>query len=169
MTQTEFLNVVMPFKDKLYRLAKRLLVSSEEAEDATQEILLKLWSKSSKISGYKNVEAFAMTMTKNFCLDRLKSKQSSNLKLVHSNYTDESASLQKAVEVRDSLSQVEKIMQELPEQQKMVLQLRDVEQYDYDEIAALLEMKPTAIRVTLSRARKTVREKLLQRHSYGIG
>ena len=121
MTQTEFLDVVMPFKDKLYRLAKRLLVSSEEAEDATQEILLKLWSKSSKISGYNNVEAFAMTMTKNFCLDRLKSKQSSNLKLVHSNYTDEGASLQKAVEVRDSLSQVEKIMEELPEQQKMVL------------------------------------------------
>ena len=41
MNQADFLNVVMPFKDKLYRLAKRLLVSTEEAEDATQEILLK--------------------------------------------------------------------------------------------------------------------------------
>ena len=169
MTQSEFLNVVMPFKDKLYRLAKRLLVSSEEAEDATQEILMKLWAKNNKISSYKNVEAFAMTMTKNFCLDRLKSKQSSNLKLVHSNYTDEGTSLQKEVEVKDSLSWVEKIMEELPEQQKMVLQLRDVEQYEFEEIAELLDMKPTAIRVTLSRARKAVREKLLQRHSYGIG
>ncbi|MGI9546676.1 MAG: RNA polymerase sigma factor [Flavobacteriaceae bacterium] len=169
MTQSEFLNVVMPFKDKLYRLAKRLLVSAEEAEDATQEILMKLWSKNNKIAGYKNVEAFAMTMTKNFCLDRLKSKQSGNLKLVHSNFTDESESLQRSVEVKDSLNWVEKIMQELPEQQKMVLQLRDVEQYEFEEIAELLEMKPTAIRVALSRARKTVREKLLQRHSYGIG
>ena len=169
MTQSEFLNVVMPFKDKLYRLAKRLLVSSEEAEDATQEILMKLWAKNNKIGSYNNVEAFAMTMTKNFCLDRLKSKQATNLKLVHSNYTDENTSLQKEVEVKDSLSWVEKIMEELPEQQKMVLQLRDVEQYEYEEIAELLEMKPTAIRVTLSRARKAVREKLLQRHSYGIG
>lgn len=169
MTQSEFLNVVMPFKDKLYRLAKRLLVSSEEAEDATQEILMKLWAKNNKIAGYKNVEAFAMTMTKNFCLDRLKSKQSGNLKLVHSNYTDESASLQKAVEVQDSLSWVERIMEDLPQQQKMVLQLRDVEQYEFEEIAELLDMKPTAIRVALSRARKTVREKLLERHSYGIG
>ncbi len=169
MTQSEFLKVVMPFKDKLYRLAKRLLVSSEEAEDATQEVLMKLWAKNDKIGAYRNVEAFAMTMTKNFCLDRLKSKQSTNLKLVHSNYTDESASLQRSVEVRDSLSWVERIMQELPEQQKMVLQLRDVEQYEFEEIAELLDMKPTAIRVTLSRARKTVREKLLQRHSYGIG
>ena len=169
MTQSEFLNVVMPFKDKLYRLSKRLLISSEEAEDATQEVLMKLWSKNSNIANYKNVEAFAMTMTKNFCLDRLKSKQSSNLKLVHSNYEDGSTSLQKQLEARDSISWVEKIMEELPEQQKLVLQLRDVEEYDYKEIGDLLEMQPTAVRVALSRARKTVREKLMQKHSYGIG
>jgi len=169
MKQSEFLNVVMPFKDKLFRLAKRLLVSREEAEDATQEILMKLWLKNESIGKYNNVEAFAMAMTKNFCLDRLKSKQASNLKLVHSNYGDDSTSLQKQVEAKDSLSWVEKIMEELPEQQKMVLQLRDVEEYDFDEIGELLNMKPTAIRVTLSRARKTVREKLMQKHSYGIG
>lgn len=169
MTQSEFLNVVMPFKDKLYRLSKRLLISAEEAEDATQEILMKLWSKNSNIANYKNVEAFAMTMTKNFCLDRLKSKQSSNLKLVHSNYEDGNTSLQKQLEARDSISWVEKIMEELPEQQKLVLQLRDVEEYDFKEIGDLLEMQPTAVRVALSRARKTVREKLMQKHSYGIG
>ncbi|MGB5461240.1 MAG: sigma-70 family RNA polymerase sigma factor [Eudoraea sp.] len=169
MTQSEFLNVIMPFKDKLYRLSKRLLISAEEAEDATQEVLMKLWSKNSNIANYKNVEAFAMTMTKNFCLDRLKSKQSSNLKLVHSNYEDGNTSLQKQLEARDSLSWVEKIMEELPEQQKLVLQLRDVEEYDFKEIADLLEMQPTAVRVALSRARKTVRDKLIQKHSYGIG
>ncbi|MEO0526781.1 MAG: RNA polymerase sigma factor [Bacteroidota bacterium] len=169
MKQSEFLNVVMPFKDKLYRLAKRLLVSSEEAEDATQEILLKLWAKNKMIESYNNVEAFAMTMTKNFCLDRLKSKQAGNLKLVHSNYADEHTSLQKAVEAKDSVDWVQRIMEELPEQQKMVLQLRDVEEYDFDEIGELLDMQPTAVRVTLSRARKTVREKLVQKHSYGIG
>ncbi len=159
MKQSEFLNVVMPFKDKLFRLAKRLLVSREEAEDATQEILMKLWSKNESIGKYNNVEAFAMTMTKNFCLDRLKSKQASNLKLVHSNYSDDSTSLQKQVEAKDSLSWVEKIMEDLPEQQKMVLQLRDVEEYDFDEIGELLNMKPTAIRVTLSRARRKINAK----------
>ncbi|WP_026811475.1 RNA polymerase sigma factor [Arenibacter latericius] len=169
MQQTEFLDVVLPFKDKMFRLAKRLLTSREEAEDATQEILMKLWSKNKVMGNYKNVEAYAMTMTKNFCLDRLKSKQASNLKLVHSNYQDENVSLQSEIEVNDSLSWVEKIIAELPEQQKMVLQLRDVEQYEFEEIADLLDMKPTAIRVALSRARKTVREKLVQKHNYGIG
>ncbi|MFD0797750.1 RNA polymerase sigma factor [Maribacter chungangensis] len=169
MKQSEFLNVVMPFKDKLYRLAKRLLVSNEEAEDATQEILMKLWAKKNKMEGYKSVEAFAMTMTKNFCLDRLKSKQAGNLKLVHSNYSDESSSLQTQLEAKDSINWVQRIMDELPEQQKMVVQLRDVEQYGYDEIEALLDMRPTAIRVALSRARKTIREKLTEKHRYGIG
>lgn len=168
MTQTEFLNIVMPFKDKVFRLAKRLLVSTEEAEDATQEILLKLWNNKENIGKYKNVEAFSMTMTKNFCLDKLKSKQAQNLKIVHSNYQDNNTSLQKQVELNDSVNWVSKIIEELPEQQKLVIQLRDIEEYEYDEIAKVLDMNPTAVRVTLSRARKTIREKLTNTHRYGI-
>ncbi|MGB3608670.1 RNA polymerase sigma factor [Psychroserpens sp.] len=168
MTQTDFIKLVMPFKDKVFRLAKRLLVSKEEAEDATQEILLKLWKNKQKIADYKNVEAFSMTMTKNFCLDRLKSKQAQNLKIVHSNYQDKNVSLQSQVENRDSVNWVSKIIEELPEQQKIILQLRDIEAYDYDEIAKVVDMNPTAIRVALSRARKTIREKLTHTHRYGI-
>ncbi len=169
MTQTEFLKTVMPFKDKLFRMAKRLLVSTEEAEDATQEVLMKLWAGKRNMGRYNNVEAFAMTMTKNFCLDRLKSKQSGNLKLVHSNYADSQSSLQRQLEAEDSVAWIERIMQELPEQQRMILQLRDVEAYEYEEIEAMLDMKPTAVRVALSRARKAVRDKLVEKHRYGIG
>ncbi|MDB9960557.1 RNA polymerase sigma factor [Oceanihabitans sp.] len=168
MTQTDFLKIVMPFKDKVFRLAKRLLVSREEAEDATQEVLLKLWSNKAKMQDYKNVEAFSMTMTKNFCLDKLKSKQAQNLKLVHSNYQDNKVSLQKQLELNDSLDWVSKIIEDLPEQQKMVVQLRDIEQYDYEEICKMLDMNPTAVRVALSRARKTIREKLTKTHNYGV-
>ncbi len=168
MTQKEFLNIVMPFKDKVFRLAKRLLISTEEAEDATQEVLLKLWNHKEKIEDYKNVEAFSMTMTKNFCFDKLKSKQSQNLKIVHSNYEDNNTSLQKQVELNDSVNWVAKIIEDLPEQQKMVIQLRDIEAYDLDEIAKMLDMNNTAVRVTLSRARKTIREKLTNTHNYGI-
>ncbi len=168
MTQSEFLSIVLPFKDKVFRLAKRLLVSKEEAEDATQEILLKLWNKKEQIQDYKNVEAFSMTMTKNFCLDKLKSKHAQNLKIVHNNYQDNNVSLQKQIELNDSLSWVSKLMEELPEQQKIILQLRDIEQYDFNEISEMLDMNETAIRVALSRGRKTLREKLTKTHSYGI-
>lgn len=168
MTQTNFLKLVMPFKDKIFRLSKRLLVSKEEAEDATQEILLKLWNNNKKIENYKNVEAFSMTMTKNLCFDRLKSKQAQNLKIVHSNYQDHNVSLHKQIENKDSVHWVSKIMDELPEQQKIIVQLRDIEEYDFDEIAEVLEMNETAVRVALSRARKIIREKLTNKHRYGI-
>ena len=86
MEKNEFITLIMPFKDKLYRLAKRILISNDEAEDAVQEVFLKLWNGKQNIENYKNPEAFAITMTKNYCLDRLKSKQASNLKIVHNNY-----------------------------------------------------------------------------------
>jgi RNA polymerase sigma-70 factor (ECF subfamily) len=168
MTQIEFLNIVMPFKDKVFRLAKRLLVSTEEAEDATQEVLLKLWNNKTKIKEYQNVEAFSMTMAKNFCFDKLKSKQAQNVKIVHSNYEDKNTSLQKQVELNDSADWVAKIIEELPEQQRMIIHLRDIEEYNYDEIAEMLEMNHTAVRVALSRARKAIREKLTITHNYGI-
>ncbi|MFD0991714.1 RNA polymerase sigma factor [Tenacibaculum geojense] len=168
MNQSDFLKTVLPFKDKVYRLAKRLLVSAEEAEDATQELYFKLWKNKSKLSDYKNVEAFAMTMTKNYCFDRLKSKQASNLTLVHSNYKEKDTPLEKQVEHKDSVNQVQRLIESLPEQQKIIIQLRDIEEYDFDEICKMVDMKPTAVRVALSRARKTIREALIKKHNYGV-
>ena len=168
MNQKEFMQLINPFKDKIFRLAKRLLVSTEEAEDATQEVLVKLWSKNDSLEQLKSVEAMAMTMTKNYCLDQLKSKRASNLKIVHTNFTDREAGLDQKMEDQDSWSWVEKIINELPEQQKLIIQMRDIEQYDFEEIAKMLDMNETAIRVALSRARKTIREKMTNTHNYGI-
>jgi len=168
MNQNEFVKSIAPFKDKLFRLAKRLLVSTEEAEDATQEVLLKLWNKNEDLGNYNSLEAFAMTMTKNYCLDQLKSKRAGNLKLVHDNYTDREPSLQKKLEDIDSLNWVEKVINQLPEQQRMIIQMRDIEQYEFEEIAKILDMNETAIRVALSRGRKTIREFMLKTHDYGI-
>ncbi|PCI31552.1 MAG: RNA polymerase subunit sigma-70 [Flavobacteriaceae bacterium] len=168
MNQAEFLHQVMPIKDKVFRLAKRLLVSTEEAEDATQELFFKLWKNKGKLTKYKSVEAFAMTMTKNYCFDRLKSKQASNLTLIHSNYKESGTSLQKIIELKDSVSLVHTLINELPEQQKVIIQLRDVEEYEFEEIGKMLDMKPTAVRVSLSRARKTIKEQLIKQHNYGV-
>ncbi|TBW29007.1 RNA polymerase sigma factor [Gramella sp. KN1008] len=168
MKERTFLNIIDPVKDKMYRLALRLLTSKEAAEDATQEVILKLWSRKERIKHYANVEAFAMTVTKNYCLDQLKSKQNSHLRIVHQNYQSHATSLQTKVELSDEMDWLQKIVETLPEQQKMIFQLRDIEQYDYDEIAEITEMNQTAIRVALSRARKAIRENLIKKHNYGI-
>lgn len=167
MEKSEFIGLIQPFKDKLYRLAKRILISADEAEDAVQEVIYKLWKGRQKIENYESPEAFAITMTKNYCLDRLKSRQASNLKIVHSNY-QAADNMERNLEVSDEVALVFRAMESLPEQQKLVLQLRDVEQFEFAEIAKMLGSNETAIRVALSRARKTVREILIKKHNYGI-
>ncbi len=168
MNQKTFIGVVNPVKDKMYRLALRLLISKDSAEDATQEVLLKLWSRKDKIKDYANIEAFAMTVTKNYCLDQLKSKQNNNLKIVHTNYESQDRSAFDQLETNDRLKQISLILETLPEQQKLIFQLRDIEEYEYEEISKVMDMNETAIRVALSRARKKIRLELLKKDRYGI-
>ena len=168
MNQVEFINSVKPFKDKLFRLAKRLLISTEEAEDATQDVLIKLWNKNDTLNQFGSMEAYAMTITKNYCLDVLKSKRTSNLRIEHHNYAENGSSLQQKIEDENSIGWIEKIIETLPEQQKLIIQMRDVEQYEFEEISKIMEMSEATIRVALSRARKTVREKMINTHKYGI-
>jgi RNA polymerase sigma-70 factor (ECF subfamily) len=168
MKQQEFVNIISPFKDKLFRLAKRMLISTEEAEDATQEVLMRLWNRNDNLKSYNSIEALAVTMTKNYCLDQLKSKRASNLQIVHNNYNDNKANVEREVEGRDSWNWAEKVINELPEQQRLIIQMRDIEEYEFEEIAKALDMQETAVRVALSRARKTIREQLTAKHNYGI-
>jgi RNA polymerase sigma-70 factor (ECF subfamily) len=144
------------------------VASAEEAEDATQEVLVKLWNKKETIEGLKSSEAMAMAITKNYCLDQLKSRRASNLKIVHSNYRDKESGVYQKTEDKDSWSWVEKLINELPENQRLIIQMRDIEAYEFEEIAEILQINEAAIRVTLSRARKTIREKMTNTHNYGI-
>ena len=168
MEESAFISFITPLQERLFRVAKRLLVSSQEAQDAVGEVTLKLWDKRDSLSLVQNLDAYAMTMTKNFCLDRLKSKQGNHLRLVHVNYEKPTDSLSESIEHRNSFSIVEKAMELLPEKQKLVGQLRDIEGLSYEEIEAILDMKPTALRVALSRARKTLKENLVKHHAYGL-
>ena len=145
MNQKEFLDMVLPIKDNLYRLARRFLISNDEAQDAVQEVFLKLWKNKEAIKKYRSPEAFAYTMTKNYCLDRLKSKQASNLKLVHTNFENRT-DLEQHIEAKDGVSLLFKLMETLPEQQKTILHLRDVEQLEFAEIAKITNTSQANVR-----------------------
>ena len=168
MNDKEFLVITNVFRDKVYRLAKRLLVSTDEAQDALQEVMIKLWNKGDVLTSFSSVEAYAMTITKNYCLDQLKSKRAGNLNLTYDNYVGRDASLCQQTEDRDSWNWVEKAINELPPQQKLIIQLREIEQYEFTEIAEVMQMNEVAVRVALSRARKTLREFIIKTHNYGI-
>lgn len=169
MTPEIYTQRVIPLQDKIFRFSRRLLSSEAAAKDATQEVLLKLWRLRSQLKDIKNIEAYAMTTTKNLCYDVLKSKHHKTLELVHNNYPEQSSSLSSEIEARDEVSLVAKFINELPEQQRAVIQLRDVEQFSNKEIEEIMNMNSTSVRVTLSRARKKIISELKKTRSYGIG
>jgi len=169
MNSEDFKQQLFGFKNKLYRLSLRLLSDQQEAEDAVQETYLKLWKMRKSLHHYNSKEALAMTMTKNYCLDQLKAKRRTTLPL--SNDEQCSSSLpypHELTELKDDASKINFLINALPEQQKIVMQLRDVEQYEFEEIANITGMNLNAVRVNLSRARKQIRQQLIQQHNYEI-
>lgn len=167
--ENKFLDDIISFKDKMYRMAKRLLVSSEEAEDATQEIIVKLWQMpESKLTEFRNLEAYSMSMIKNYCLDRLRSKQAARTSLDDSHmHLIKSENLERVLDAKDSMNWVVKLIDELPEQERMIIQLREIEQFDFEKIATILSLPEGTVRVYLSRARKKIRNAFLNIENYG--
>lgn len=166
MTIEEFKIEVFPIKNKLYRLALRLLGSQADAEDAVQEVFLKLWARREKLNEYRSIEAFAMVITKNLCFDKLKLKSRNQQELTEERVGSKQDTPETQMEMKNTVSKIHEIINELPEQQKLVIQLRDIEQCDFDEIAEITNMNLNTIRVNLSRARKKVRDTLLKIQNY---
>ncbi|WP_018476227.1 RNA polymerase sigma factor [Pontibacter roseus] len=170
MELQEFKTKVLPAKQKLYRLALFLLHDKEEAEDMLQDVFLKLWTQKDKLHAYNSIEAFAMSITKNLCLDKLKSrKRKQMVDVADMDIRSGDATPYQHSELADSMSKVNMLLAALPEQQKLVLHLRDVEGYSFEEIEQITNLTVNNLRVILSRARKSVRDGYLKLENYEVG
>lgn len=149
------------FRDKLYRLALRLLNSSDEAADVAQEVWIRLWQRKEDIPKLNNTESFAFTMTRNLCLDVLKSSRMKNERLdgIHENTL--SCSQNNCIESNEKIAMIHQAINNLPEQQKIVMQLRDIEGYELSEIAQSLNLTQNNTKVILCRARQNVRQTII--------
>lgn len=162
MNAEQFKIEVLPIKDKLYRLALRMLREPADAQDAIQEVFLKIWRQGAALKKIDNIEAWAMRVTKNHCLDRLRSRQRQVQVLEpHQLDADDYPSAQEKLEQGETGRQLKRLMQRLPEKQKLVLQLRDVEGMMYQEIEDILDMPLGQVKTNLFRARQKMRKLLL--------
>ncbi len=159
----------MPAKNKLFRLALRLLSNRQEAEDTVQEVYLKIWNMRKKLATYRSPEALMMTMTRNMCLDKLKSRKNEYQGLNNYDTIEQTPDPYERAVLSDAVKRVKKAMQELPEQQKTIVHLRDVEGYKLKEIAEFMKVDMNYVRVNLSRGRKKVRETIQKIHTYENG
>ena len=162
---------ILPVQGRLFRLAQLFLRNREEAEDALQDVLLRLWTNRQQLDTYHSVEALAVQMTKNLCLDRLKSpahqKMTNDAGLLA--LQAEGASPYRQVELADSAGLIRRLVEDLPAQQKLILHLRDVEEYSFEEIEQVTGLSINNIRVILSRARLRLRESYVKANDYEAG
>lgn len=169
MSLEAFKSRVLPAKDKMYRFAMRLLRDEEEAKDVVQEAMIRVWNKREEMHTYLNMEAWCMRVVRNLSLDRLKSKQYNQDRLDETyNLRDNGINPERKTEIDNTMEKIHNFIARLPEKQRQIIQLRDIEGFSYKEIGDILNLDANNVKVNLFRARKAVRENLLTINAYGL-
>ena len=151
MTQKTFEKTILRLKEQLYRFAFSILKDQEEAQDAVQEVVLRLWKKKDELDETRNLTSFCMSMIHNYCLDIIrKQKQLKNYTQSNSASEMENPNHEQA----DLIAKIKSELKNLPLQQRIVIELKDFQGYDYEEIIEMLDLSVNAIRVNVSRGRK---------------
>ena len=162
MELKQFKISVLPLRDKLLNYARKLTEDPSDAEDAVQEIMLKLWNRRQKLDEYQSIEALAMTMTHHLCMDIWRAKRPDSLSLEQVQAPSQSATPERLLEEKDEFRLMREIIDSLPTLQRTIIQMKDVQEYETEEIAEITGCSAEAIRSNLSRARKKVRDIYLQ-------
>lgn len=161
MELEKFKNEVVPLREKLMQYAKKTLTDEVDAEDAVQETYLRLWSVRHQLNSHPNMGGFAMQTLKNICIDKLRVERY-NVSFDNVSIAENSVTPYAYTEQHDNITVIRKIIDSLPETQKQIMLMRDIEGYELQEIADIIGAEQTAVRVNLSRARKAVRDKYIR-------
>ena len=162
MSQEIYKQSILPVRLQLQNIARGMLENDEEAEDAVQEVLLKLWYKVDLLGKYDNPAAMAVTAVKNHCLDKIKLRKRTESLTETTEFQTYSDSPYLLLERKNTEEILTKIIENLPKLQQMIIKMKDIEHYEVAEIAEITGTNEKAIRVNLSRARKKVREDYLK-------
>ncbi len=156
-------------KDKLFRLALRITFDRAEAEDVVQETMIRVWNKRDEWDGLESIEAYCVTIARNLAIDRSEKKDAHTVELTpEAEQTPEASGPYDRLVNKERLMLVHRLVSELPEKQRLIMQLRDVEGQSYKEIAVALHLTEEQVKVNLFRARQKVKQKFMDIDNYGL-
>jgi RNA polymerase sigma-70 factor (ECF subfamily) len=160
MTGDEFKEYVRQQSRKLYGIAFRILRIQEEAEDAVQEVFIKLWNMGVKLEEYNSIDALATTMIKNYCIDQIRKQKRVIMTDIGTQDFNSvfSPSPQRIMEIKESDDILSSIIENLDEKSRVVVKLREIDELSYEEIAEITGQNINTLRVILSRARTVIRD-----------
>lgn len=160
--QISFQHDILPLKNELYRLALRITLSREEAEDVVQDTMIKVWNNRDRWQEIDSIEAYCLTICRNLSLDVLRKKDNQLQSIEEEDVLASQQStqnLQEAIIQKDRLQLIRQLVDALPEKQRSCMQLRDFEGKSYKEIATILNISEEQVKVNIFRARQTIKQR----------
>lgn len=160
--QISFQHDILPLKNELYRLALRITLSREEAEDVVQDTMIKVWNNRDRWQEIDSIEAYCLTICRNLSLDVLRKKDNQHQSIEEEEVLASQQStqnLQEAIIQKDRLQLIRQLVNALPEKQRSCMQLRDFEGKPYKEIATILNISEEQVKVNIFRARQTIKQR----------
>ncbi len=169
MQEISFRNDILPLKDKLFRLALRITLNRAEAEDIVQDTLIRVWNKRDEWHTLDSVEAYCLTVARNLAIDRSQKMEAQNVSFTsEAQEMPDNATPERELEEKEQWGLIHRLVNELPEKQRTVVQLRDIEGKSYKEIAEILATTEEQVKINLFRARQKIRKKYSEIDKYGL-
>ena len=171
MKKVSFRNDVLPLKNELFRLALRITLNRAEAEDVVQETMIKVWNRRDRWDEIESIEAFCLTICRNIALDKMKKAENQNQSLEDEHDAPDhsySSNPEEQTEQRDRVELIRRLIDNLPEKQRSVMQLRDFEGKSYKEIAQIMAISEEQVKINIFRARQTIKQKFIETEKYGL-
>lgn len=169
MNKNDFKVSIFSLSERLFPLVTRLLGDKTKAEDAIQEIMIKLWEKRKQLENQPNIKGFVFLTARNYCLDILRKKRIlvNDGEIYLNIFSDTNG--HSHLESQELNEIINEILKKLPNKQREIFIMRDLDGYEFTEIATIMELKITNVRVLLSRARKTISIALEKTYNYERG
>ncbi len=169
MKKISFRDDVLPLKDKLFRLAFRITLDTAEAEDIVQETLIRVWQNRAKWQEISSIEAYCQIICRRLALDAAGKAGHGNVLLdEHSQQHLLTVTPEEQFDNRERLSLIKQLMDSLPEVQRTIMELRDIEGLSYQEISNVMDLTEVQIKVYLHRARTKIKNKVEEFERYEL-
>ena len=165
-TEAQYIEFFSEHRDTLYRLTFNICGDSIEAEDIVQDVFERVWRARDKVLSSSHPKAYICRIAHNLAIDRERTRRRRQTFSVNEEITTNDISI--SAELSDITSITQRAIASLPEKQRVAIHLRDVEGYEIEEIAEVLECDSTSVRMNLSRARKSIRERIINAMNYGV-
>jgi RNA polymerase sigma-70 factor (ECF subfamily) len=134
-------------RKRFLQQALRMLPSLEDAEDALQDVFVRLWPRADTMDTSSDVEALTTVALRRRAIDLNRRRNVVPI--------EEPALVEQGSDGRDALQEAEWLMEQLlTPLQRDIIRLKEFEDRPYSEVAAMLGMQEAAVRMQLSRARK---------------